>query len=226
MKFEQRDPKSLRACEDNARTHSADQVRQLMGSIRDFGFNNPVLVDRDGEIIAGHGRVQAAIKLKLPSVPVVVLEHLNPQQKKAFALADNRIALNSGWDESRLQALFEQLEPDFPDFGALGFEDAEIDRIFGEYSGDEMETVLDGGQSPLLSDELEPAPGPESDDQGAGNDSEPEKPVNQPEGIRIPLFLNLAPALMDEWKQWKKDCGESDKESAFALLLQTVRGEQ
>ena len=82
----------------NARTHSDEQVAQIAGSIREFGFNNPVLVDKDHTIIAGHGRVLAARKLGLNDVPVIVLDHLSESQRKAYVLADNRIALNSGWD--------------------------------------------------------------------------------------------------------------------------------
>ena len=96
----------------NARTHSNAQVAQIAASIAEFGFNNPVLVDADGGIIAGHGRVLAARKLSLAEVPVIILRHLNQNQKRAFALADNKIALNAGWDEEmlrlELQALADQ----------------------------------------------------------------------------------------------------------------------
>lgn len=80
----------------NARTHSGRQVAQIAASIAEFGFVNPVLVDRDGGIVAGHGRVLAARQLKQADVPVIVLGHLNENQKRAFMLADNRLALNSG----------------------------------------------------------------------------------------------------------------------------------
>ena len=86
----------------NARTHSDSQVAQIAGSIQEFGFNNPVLIDAENVIIAGHGRVMAATLLKLERVPCIRLAHLSDAQKRAYVLADNRIALNSGWDTEML----------------------------------------------------------------------------------------------------------------------------
>src|SRR3954471_16696945 len=83
----------------NARTHSEEQVAQIAGSIAEFGFVNPVLVGDDGVMVAGHGRVLAARKLGLAEVPVIVLSHLSPTQRRALMLADNRIAENAGWDD-------------------------------------------------------------------------------------------------------------------------------
>jgi len=88
----------------NARTHSDDQIAQIAASIVEFGFNNPVLVDSNAGIIAGHGRLLAARKLRLEHVPVVVLDHLTETQKRAYILADNRISENAGWDEDTLAA--------------------------------------------------------------------------------------------------------------------------
>src|SRR5690349_9000033 len=82
----------------NARSHSEAQVALIAGSIREFGFTNPILVDGDHGIIAGHGRVLAARKLNLTSVPVIELAHLSEAQRKAYILADNQLALNAGWD--------------------------------------------------------------------------------------------------------------------------------
>src|SRR5580704_4463791 len=87
----------------NARTHSDDQVAEIAGSIAAFGFIVPVLVDREGIIIAGHGRVLAARKLKLERVPVIVADHLSDKEKRAYAIADNKIALNAAWDEELLR---------------------------------------------------------------------------------------------------------------------------
>ena len=86
----------------NARTHSTEQVAQLVESIKQFGWTNPVLIDEKGEIIAGHGRVMAAEMLKMDSVPVIVLSGLTDEQKKAYRLADNRLPMNAGWDEDLL----------------------------------------------------------------------------------------------------------------------------
>ena len=112
----------------NARTHSDEQVAQIAGSIKEFGFNNPVLVDKDNSIIAGHGRVMAARKLGMDKVPVVILNHLTESQRKAYILADNRIALNSGWDSSMLSVELQDLKDDI-DLSLLGFDPDELDSL-------------------------------------------------------------------------------------------------
>ena len=88
----------LRPCRNNARLHSRRQVHQIAASIREFGFNNPVLIDRKNEIIAGHGRAEAAKVLGLDVVPCIRIEHLSEEQKRAYIIADNKLALNAGWD--------------------------------------------------------------------------------------------------------------------------------
>ncbi|EOY6545313.1 phage minor tail protein L [Escherichia coli] len=93
----------------NARTHSPEQVAQLVESIKQFGWTNPVLIDEKGEIIAGHGRVMAAEMLKMDSVPVIVLSGLTDEQKKAYRLADNRLPMNAGWDEDLLRMELSEL---------------------------------------------------------------------------------------------------------------------
>jgi ParB-like chromosome segregation protein Spo0J len=110
----------------NARTHSDAQVAQIAASIREFGFTNPVLIDGDGGIIAGHGRVLAARKLKLAAVPCVRLAHLTPAQKKAYIIADNKLALNAGWDDGMLGLEIVDLSADGFDVGLLGFDEADI----------------------------------------------------------------------------------------------------
>lgn len=112
----------------NARTHSDEQVAQIARSIKEFGFNNPVLVDKDNSIIAGHGRVMAARKLGMDKVPVVILDHLTESQRKAYILADNRIALNSGWDSSMLFVELQDLKDDI-DLSLLGFDPDELDSL-------------------------------------------------------------------------------------------------
>src|SRR6476661_3997954 len=87
----------------NPRIHSDAQVAQIAASIAEFGFNNPILVDTNAGIIAGHGRLLAARKLQLQQVPVIVLDHLSETQKRAYILADNQLALNAGWDEELLR---------------------------------------------------------------------------------------------------------------------------
>jgi ParB-like chromosome segregation protein Spo0J len=116
----------------NPPTHSKKQIRQIADSIHRFGFTNPVLVSDDDEIIAGHGRVEAARLLQMASVPAVRLSHLNPAQRKAYVIADNKLALNAGWDHEllavELQALVDL------DFGVeiTGFSIAEVDLALEE----------------------------------------------------------------------------------------------
>lgn len=112
----------------NARTHSEDQVSQIAASIKEFGFNNPVLIDIDNGIIAGHGRVMAAMKLGLDLVPTVTLDHLSDAERRAYILADNRLALNAGWDEEILAAELKRLDDEI-DLSLLGFDDDELARL-------------------------------------------------------------------------------------------------
>ena len=110
----------------NSRTHSDAQVAQLAASIREFGFTNPVLVDEVGEIIAGHWRVLAAQQLGLADVPVVRLAGLSEQQRRAYVIADNKLALNAGWDDALLAEELQVLAGAGYEMGLLGFTDAEL----------------------------------------------------------------------------------------------------
>jgi DNA modification methylase len=117
---------------NNARTHSDEQVLQIAASIKEFGFTNPILLDGDNGIIAGHGRVMAAKKLGMEEVPTIELTHLSEAQKKAYILADNKLALNAGWDDALLAIEFEELkEMDF-DIELTGFDLDEIDAMIPE----------------------------------------------------------------------------------------------
>jgi hypothetical protein len=111
---------------NNSRTHSDEQVAQIAASIKEFGFNNPILVDKDSGIIAGHGRLQAARKLGLTEVPCVRLEHLTETQRKAYIIADNRLALNAGWDNELLTIELNDLLADDFALELLGFDPAEL----------------------------------------------------------------------------------------------------
>ena len=125
---------------NNSRTHSAEQVAQIAASIKEFGFNNPILVDKDSGIIAGHGRLQAARNLGLTEVPCVRLEHLTETQRKAYIIADNRLALNAGWDNELLSLELSELLKDDFDLDLLGFEADELDALLGnEEEGEEPE---------------------------------------------------------------------------------------
>lgn len=113
----------------NSRTHSEEQVAQIAASIREFGFNNPVLIDEQCSIIAGHGRVLAAQRLALDIVPCLRLSHLTPAQKRAYIIADNRLALNAGWDEQMLASELAGLQDCDFDLGLLGFDESELERL-------------------------------------------------------------------------------------------------
>lgn len=117
---------------NNSRTHDESQILQIASSIKEFGFTNPVLIDEDNGIIAGHGRVLAARKLGINKVPSIKLSHLTDIQKKAYIIADNKIALNAGWDEELLKNEVEQLIANDFDIDLIGFSDEEIDSLLGE----------------------------------------------------------------------------------------------
>lgn len=128
----------------NARTHSEDQVNQIAASITEFGFTNPVLIDGGKGIIAGHGRLMAAKKLNLPKVPVVILDHLTESQKRAYIIADNKLAENAGWDEEILAGELADLKDVDFDLDLIGFEDQELERLFTNlYESDEKEEEED-----------------------------------------------------------------------------------
>jgi DNA modification methylase len=116
----------------NARTHSEAQIAQIAGSIKEFGFTNPILIDKDNGIIAGHGRVAAARKLNLSQVPCIRLEHLSETQRKAYILADNRIALNSGWEADLLSVEMAELKDLGINLESLGFDSDEIDALLNK----------------------------------------------------------------------------------------------
>lgn len=126
MQIEQINVKDLIPYANNARTHSDSQIKEIAASIKEFGFNVPVLLDGKNGLIAGHGRVKAAELLSMNTVPAIQIKHLTEAQKRAYILADNRIALNAGWDAGLLKIEFEQLlEVDF-DMSLMGFEEDEI----------------------------------------------------------------------------------------------------
>ena len=127
----------------NARTHSADQIAQLVASIREFGFTNPVLIDAQGEIIAGHGRVMAAQQLGLSIVPCLRLGHLSEVQKRAYVIADNKLALNAGWDMDLLAQEVAALTSDDYNVDLLGFAEDEITNLLAKLHQEDHERNQD-----------------------------------------------------------------------------------
>ena len=145
------EPGALKPNARNARTHSAKQIAQIAASIAEFGFTVPVLIDADNKVIAGHGRLKAAVKLGMTRVPTVRLDHLTPEQLRAYAIADNQLALNAGWDTEMLQLELGELQAldlDF-DLTLTGFDWPEIDLL--------INPVADAGGP----DPLDEAPEPE-----------------------------------------------------------------
>jgi DNA modification methylase len=118
----------------NARTHSDAQVAQIAASIREFGFTNPILVDGDRGVIAGHGRLLAARKLGMAEVPTLELSHLTPAQRRAYVLADNRLALSAGWDDAMLRLELGDLQAEGFDLALTGFDELEIAGFLAEPS--------------------------------------------------------------------------------------------
>ena len=138
----------------NARTHSDAQVAQIAASIAEFGFTNPILAGSDGVIVAGHGRLAAAQKLGLGVVPVVVLDHLTPTQRRALVIADNRIAENAGWDDELLRVELEGLQDEGFDLDLTGFDaDALAELLAGDEPVNEGQTDEDAvpeiGETPV-----------------------------------------------------------------------------
>lgn len=124
---------------NNARTHNVEQINKLRSSLREFGFINPVIVDADYNIIAGHGRVMAAKEENIKEVPCVLADYLTPAQKKAYIIADNRMAMDAGWDEELLRVEIEALQAEAFDIGLTGFEEQEIADLFASDDESEVE---------------------------------------------------------------------------------------
>jgi len=135
----------------NSRTHSDAQVAQIAASIKEFGWTNPILIDGENTIIAGHGRLLAARKLGLEEVPAIILDHLSKAQQRALVIADNQLALNAGWDIDMLKAEIEDLNLENFDLSLLGFDDRELANFILEAN---FEPGTESDQGKL--DELDP----------------------------------------------------------------------
>ena len=123
---------SLTPYTKNARTHSPDQIAQVVASIKEFGWTNPVLIDGDRGIIAGHGRVLAAESMGMEKIPTIELSYLSEAQKRAYILADNQLALNAGWDQELLQYELNQIDEMGFDLKTIGFNGEELDELLGD----------------------------------------------------------------------------------------------
>lgn len=132
----------------NSRTHDPQQVAQIAASIKEFGFNNPIAIDGENGVIAGHGRLMAAQKLGLDEVPTIELSHLSEQQKKAYVIADNKIAINAGWDAEILKFEIQDLDPAM--LALTGFSDKEIANMMGIDDETEMSEPADESRNLIM----------------------------------------------------------------------------
>src|SRR5690606_2007213 len=148
----------LRHYARNPRTHSDAQVAQIAASIVEFGWTNPVLVASDGTVIAGHGRLEAARRLGLDAVPVLVLDHLSEAQRRAYVIADNKLALNAGWNDELLAAELHALNGDGFDLALTGFDEAELDRLMAPL--DDTDAMSPDGDTGEGADEADGTPEP------------------------------------------------------------------
>jgi ParB-like chromosome segregation protein Spo0J len=151
MQIEQRLLSDLIPYINNSRKHSDDQVAQIAASIKEFGWTNPILVDGDNGIIAGHGRIMAAKKLGMTEVPVIELAHLSKEQRKALIIADNKLALNSDWDTNLLAIELKDLQDLGFDLNLTGFAENELSNII-ETKNFDVGTIEDQGKL----DEIKP----------------------------------------------------------------------
>lgn len=190
----------------NSRTHGDEQIAQIAVSIREFGFNNPVLVDEIGTIIAGHGRVMAAQRLGMETIPCIRLLHLTPSQRRAYVIADNRTSELSGWDTGLLARELEELNEEGIDIDALGFDSESIEHLlgddfasslFGAESDDENET-----EEPTADDYRDIGDGVVSDSKGSA--------------ILFPVMIQLRKADYNRWKAFR---GRRPQDAALNELL-------
>lgn len=213
----------------NSRTHSPAQVEQIAASIREYGFTNPVLIDAEGGIIAGHGRVLAAGVLKLPKVPCIRLAHLSEAQKRAYVIADNKIAEGSGWDNAMLALEIQALIDAGADTTTLAFSADEIDELLGEYTGNLEDGALDANAAAKAS---------EDGDEGEGwDESKQTQPAAQKQAaspsaekgkappLYIPILINLTQAELVRWRDIKKANGLPDNAEAFKRLTGIIDNE-
>lgn len=132
LKVVYRDVSELIPYARNARTHSDEQIERIAASIKEFGWTNPILIDGESGIIAGHGRILAARKLGIEKVPTIELSGLTEAQKRAYIIADNRLALDAGWDEDILKLEFAELEKEGFELSKTGFSDEEINEMMAD----------------------------------------------------------------------------------------------
>lgn len=149
----------------NSRTHTPQQVKQIAASIREFGFTNPVLIDEANGIIAGHGRVMAAEHLQLDTVPCVRLDYLTDVQKRAYVIADNKLALNADWDDDMLRVELEELTSAAFELDVVGYSQQEFEALVGAWDTDLDVVGKDGSHTDGITATLKVKLSPEDEHQ-------------------------------------------------------------
>lgn len=176
LKIEYRNPVSLKAYDGNARTHSDAQVAKIAASIQQFGFVNPVLVDQDSTVIAGHGRLMAAQLLGMDSVPVVCIGHLSERERRALTLADNRIAMDAIWDMAKLADELSALAESEFNLELTGFSEQELDAFLKDDAG-----ILPASWEPSVTVQAEPEQPKTAPPSEEPAPEEPKSPAEFPE---------------------------------------------
>jgi len=204
--------------ERNARTHSPEQVTQLAASIVEFGFVNPILVDTDSGVIAGHGRLSAARDLGLDEVPVVVLDHLTQTQRRAYIIADNQLAQNAGWDMSLLQQEVAGLQLQDFDLSLLGFDDDTLQEITNFLDKDDPTT--EGGEHDYGDDDGTRTEEEEAAEVVKSDGSllalvditidEPKHQVENGDVWKVGPHLLFICSVMTDWEVWVKYLNSED----------------
>ena len=229
MQIQQVNIKDLIPYINNSRKHSTEQIAQIAASIKEFGWTNPILVDGDKGIIAGHGRLYAAMKLKMEQVPIIELSHLTPTQKKALIIADNKLALNADWDNELLTIELDELLADGFALEILGFNKDELDALLAP---EVVEGLTDEDAVPELPEEPKTRLG---DIYQLGNhrlmcgDSSSQNDIDQLlDGDRPDMIFTDPPYNIDyQGVSDKRDKIKNDKmeDSAFVdFLIQTLYG--
>jgi len=238
LQVEMRQVESLIPYARNARTHTDGQVAQIAASITEFGWTNPILVDGGNGVIAGHGRLLAARKLGLNQVPVIELANLTPQQKRAYILADNKLAENAGWDDELLAIELGELKDADFDLGLTGFEDEELSRLLGEAVEAQEESGIGDDSAPEPSEVAVSKPGDlwtlGNHRLLCGSSTNPEDVAKLMAGEKAALFATDPPYLIDytgadrpndsgkDWTDKYREIDIKDGEAFFRDLFTTA----
>ncbi|MDH5528253.1 MAG: site-specific DNA-methyltransferase [Nitrospirota bacterium] len=224
----------------NARTHTDAQVAQIAASIQEFGWTNPILVDGDNGVIAGHGRLLAARKLGLETVPVIELSHLTDAQKRAYILADNKLAENAGWDDELLAIELGELKDADFDLGLVGFDEDELARLLGDAVETHEESNVGDDTAPEPPEQPVSRPGDlwilGNHRLLCGSSTDPGDVAKLMDGQKAALFATDPPYLIDytgadrpndsgkDWTDKYREIDIEDGEQFFRDLFETAIG--